>query len=110
MKSLKNVAGFGRRTLRSSLALLSVPLGEQASGKTREVGLLGLGHVERRGFGTKWYDDVPGTRSTRGGDTGNEDNISFARFLKPFAMRRAQKSGDLVFCINDCRIIFFHIA
>ena len=24
--------------------------------------------------------DVPGTRSTRDGDTGNEDNMSFARF------------------------------
>ena len=69
-------------------------------------------------FGTKWYDDVPGARSTRDGDTGNEDNSSFARFFKldkyamfSFAMtsglasdsdkfkiiitlRRAQKFGD----------------
>ena len=29
----------------------------------------------------KWYNDVPGARSTRDGDTGNEDNSSFARFL-----------------------------
>ena len=41
----------------------------------------GLGHVARRCFGTKWYDDVPEARSTRDGDTGNEDNSSFARFL-----------------------------
>ena len=31
---------------------------------------------------TKWYGDVPGARSTRDGDTGNEDNSSFARFFK----------------------------
>ena len=31
---------------------------------------------------TGWYDDVPGARSTRDGDTGNEDNSSFARFFK----------------------------
>ena len=41
-----------------------------------------LGHVARRCFGTKWYDDVPGAQSTRDGDTGNEDNRSFARFFK----------------------------
>ena len=29
-----------------------------------------------------WYDDVPGARSTRDGDTCNEDNSSFARFFK----------------------------
>ena len=76
------------------------------------------GRVARRCFGTKWYDDVPGARSTRDGDTGNEDNSSFARFFKldkyamfSFAMtsglasdsdkfkiiitlRRAQKFGD----------------
>ena len=74
--------------------------------------------MARRCFGTKWYGDVPGARSTRDGDTGNEDNSSFARFFKldkyamfSFAMttglasdsdkfkiiitlRRAQKSGD----------------
>ena len=29
-----------------------------------------------------WYGDVPGALSTRDGDTGNEDNSSFARFFK----------------------------
>ena len=38
--------------------------------------------MARRFFGTKWYDDVPGARSTRDGDTGNEDNSSLARFFK----------------------------
>ena len=38
--------------------------------------------MARRCFGTKWYDEVPGARSTRDGDTGNEDNSSFARFFK----------------------------
>ena len=33
-------------------------------------------------FGTKWYGDVPGARSTQDGDTGNEDDSSFARFFK----------------------------
>ena len=28
-----------------------------------------------------WYDKVPGARNTRDGDTGNEDNSSFARFF-----------------------------
>ena len=37
--------------------------------------------------GTKWYDDVPGARSTRDGDTGNEDNSSFGFFkLDKYAM------------------------
>ena len=39
----------------------------------------------RRCFGTKWYGEVPGARSTRDGDTGNEDNSSFARFFKAWA-------------------------
>ena len=60
--------------------LLSVPLGEQASGRIWNC--LGLGHVARKCFGTKWYGEVPGARSTRDGDTGNEDNSSFARFFK----------------------------
>ena len=60
--------------------LLSVPLGEQASARRWDCS--GLGHVARRCFGTKWYDEVPGARSTRDGDTGNEDNSSFARFFK----------------------------
>ena len=32
-------------------------------------------------FSTKWYSDVPGARSTKDGETGNEDNSGFARFL-----------------------------
>ena len=38
--------------------------------------------MTRRCFGTKWYNDVPGARSTRDGDTGNEDDSSFAGFFK----------------------------
>ena len=38
--------------------------------------------MARKCFGTKWHGDVPGERSTRDGDTGNEDNSSFARFFK----------------------------
>ena len=106
--------GSGGRTLRLSqrCCLLSVPLGEQASGRRWDCsGLVrwpegalapngtmmcrghgvpemvtpdcsGLGHVGRRCFGTKWYDDVPGARSIRDSDTGNEDNSSFVRFFK----------------------------
>ena len=48
--------------------LLSVPLGEQASGRRWDCS--GLDHVVRRCFGTKWYGEVPGARSTRDGDTG----------------------------------------
>ena len=67
-----------------SLALLSVPLGEQASGRRWDCSC--LGHVAQRCFGTKWYNDVPGARSTRDGDTSNEDNSSFAQFFKLDAM------------------------
>ena len=120
-------SGGGRFVRLWRCCLLSVPLGEQASGRRCDCSGLGhvafwdcsgLGHVARRCFGTKWYDDVPGARSTRDGDTGNEDNSSFARFFKldkyamfSFAMtsglasdsdkfkiiitlRRAQKFGD----------------
>ena len=48
---------------------------------------------------SSYYDDVPGARSTRDGDTGNEDNSSFARFFKlvkyamfSFAMTRGLAS------------------
>ena len=109
-------SGGGRPIRLWRCCLLSVPLGEQASGRRWDCS--GLGHVARRCFGIKWYDDVPGARSTRDGDTGNEDNSSFARFFKldkyamfSFAMtsglasdsdkfkiiitlRRAQKIGD----------------
>ena len=70
-------SGGGRFVRLWRCCLLSVPLGEQASGRRWDCS--GLGHVARRCFGTKWYDDVPGARSTRDGDTGNEDNSSFAR-------------------------------
>ena len=50
--------------------LLSVPLGEQASGRRWDCS--GLGRVARRCSGTKWYDDVPGARSTRDGNDANE--------------------------------------
>ena len=128
-------SGGGRFVRLWRCCLLSVPLGEQASGRRWDCS--GLGHVARRCFGTKWYGDVPGARSTRDGDTGNEDNSSFARFFKldkyamfSFAMtsglasdsdkfkiivtlRRAQKFGDIgpdknfVFLINPFLPEFF---
>ena len=49
--------------------LLSVPLGEQASGRRWDCS--GLGHP------ATW----PGDRRTRVGGTGNEDNNSFAGFF-----------------------------
>ena len=72
--------GGGRSVCLRRCCLLSVPLGEQASGRRWDCS--GLGHVAQRCFGTKWYGDLPGARSTRDGGTGNEDNSSFARFLK----------------------------
>ena len=89
-------SGGGRSVCLWRCCLLSVPLGEQASGRRWDCS--GLGHVARRCFGTKWYDDVPGARSTQDGD--NEDNSSFARFFKLdkfkiiITLRRAQKFGD----------------
>ena len=47
---------------------LWVPLREQASGRRWDCS--GLDHVVRRCFGTKWYGEVPGARSTRDDDTG----------------------------------------
>ena len=73
-------SGGGRSVCLWRCCLLSVPLGEQASGRRWDCS--GLGHVARRCLGTKWYSDVLGARSTRDGDTGNEDNSSFARFFK----------------------------
>ena len=40
-----------------------------------------LNQVIRRCFGTKWYGEVPGARSTRDGDTGKKDDSSLAGFL-----------------------------
>ena len=57
--------GGGRFVRHWRCCLLSVPLGEQASGRRWDCS--GLGHVARRCFGTKWYGDVPGARSTRDG-------------------------------------------
>ena len=103
-------SGGGRSVRLWRCCLLSVLLGEQASGRRWDCS--GLGHVARRCFGTKWYYDMPGhgvpasaakvaSESTvkksntcgisnnrlyfiftRDGDTGNEDNSSFARFFK----------------------------
>ena len=42
---------------------------------------MGLLRPGPRGPKVLRHDDVPGARSTRDGDTGNEDNSSFARFL-----------------------------
>ena len=53
--------------------------------------------MARRCFGTKWYGDVPGARGTRDGDTGNEDNSSFACFFKlnKYAMFSFAKTSGL---------------
>ena len=51
-------SGGGRSVFLWRCRLLSVPLGEQASGRRWDCS--GLGHVARRCFGTKWYGDVPG--------------------------------------------------
>ena len=72
-------SGGGRSVCLWRCRLLSVPLGEQASGRRWDCS--GLGHVARRCFGTKWYGEVPGARKTRYGDTGNEDDSSFAGCL-----------------------------
>ena len=94
--------------------LLSVPLGEQASGRRWDCS--GLGHVARRCFGTKWYDDVPGARSIRDltpaigttavwlGFSNLRNMFSFAmtsglasdsdKFKIIITLRRAQKFGD----------------
>ena len=61
-------SGGGRSVCLWRCRLLSVPLGEQASGRRWDCS--GLDHVVQRCFGTKWYGEVPGARSTRDGDTG----------------------------------------
>ena len=65
-------SGGGRSVCLWRCRLLSVPLGEQASGRRWDCS--GLDHVVRRCIGTKWYGEVPGARSTRDGDTGIEDD------------------------------------
>ena len=104
--------GFGRRTLRLSLALLSVVGVIGWAGLSKEVGLLRPGLRARRCFGTKRYGDVPGARITWDGNTGNEDNRSFAWFLnltinyhdatpgaKKLEMRDSKKNRFFVFSI-----------
>ena len=71
-------SGGGRSVCLWRCRLLSVPLGEQASGRRWDCS--GLDHVVRRCFGTKWYGEVPAARSTRDGDTGKKDDSSFAGF------------------------------
>ena len=66
-------SGGGRPVCLWRCCLLSVPLGEQASGRKWDCS--GLGHVARRCFSTKWYDDVPGAQII-------------------ITLRRAQKFGD----------------
>ena len=102
-------SGVGRFIRLWHCCLLSVILGEQASGRRWDCS--GLGHLVWRCFGTKWYSDVLWARSTRDGDTGNEDDLdkyamfSFAmtsglasdtdRFKIIIALCRAQKFRDL---------------
>ena len=73
-------SGGGRFVCLWRCRLLSVPLGEPASGRKWDCS--GLDHVVRRCFGTKWYGEVPGARSTRDGDTRKLDDSSFAGFFK----------------------------
>ena len=68
--------GFGRRTLRSALLLSSVVSVMGRAGLRKEVRLLRPGPRDPRFFGTKWYSDVLGARSTP--DTSNEDDINFS--------------------------------
>ena len=82
-------SGGGRFVCLWRCRLLSVPLGEQASGRRWDCS--GLDHVVRRCFGTKWYGEVPGARSTQDSDTG-KFLLVFAGFLN---LRRAQKFGDI---------------
>ena len=58
-------SGGGRFVRLWRCRLLSVPLGEQASGRRWDCS--GLGQVTRKCVGTKWYSDVPGARSSRDG-------------------------------------------
>ena len=84
-------SGGGRFVCLWRCCLLSVPLGEQASGRRWDCS--GLGHVARRCFGTKcmvrWCaggTEYPRWPHRKWGqhrdDIGNEDNSSFARFFK----------------------------
>ena len=98
-------SGGGRSVCLWRCRLLSVPSGEQAS--RRRWDCSGLGHVARRCFGTKWYSEVPGALSTWDGDTGNEDDSSFARFFKldKYAMFSFAMTGGLASDSNKIKII-----
>ena len=75
---------FRRRTLRlisGVIRLLSVPSGEQASGRRWDCS--GLDHVVRRCFGTKWYGrSAGGTEYPRWWQRQVGRLSSFARFFK----------------------------
>ena len=88
-------SGGGRSVCLWRCRLLSVPSGEQASGRRWDCS--GLGHVARKCFGTKWYGEVPGARSTRDGQqfcSGFLNLINFDKFKIIITLRRAQKFGD----------------
>ena len=76
--------------------LLSVPSGEHASGRRWDCS--GLGHVARRCFGTKWYSDVAEAQNTRDGDTGNEEDSSFAWFFNLHPVTWDQNDPRPTFC------------
>ena len=65
------------------------------------------GGIAQRCFGTKWYSDVLGARSTRDSDTGNEDNSSFARFFKldKYAMLSFAMTSGLASDFDKFKII-----
>ena len=86
-------SGGGRSVRLWRCCRLSVPLGEQASGRRWDCS--GLDHVVRRCFGTKWYNDVPGARSTRDGQ--QQFWLGFLKLDKfkiIITLRRAQKFAD----------------
>ena len=66
--TLRRAQKFGDTGPCKNFDFLFNPLGEQESGRRWDCS--GLDHVVRRCFGTKWYGEVPGARSTRDGDTG----------------------------------------
>ena len=102
------VSGGGRFVRLWCCRLLSVPLGEQAWGRRWDCS--DLGHEARRCFGTKWYSDVPGARSTRDGDTGYEDDSSFAGFLNLTNMPYSVLPWHVMTCGLACNSDKFKIT
>ena len=99
-------SGGGRSVCLWRCCLLSVPLTEQASGRRWDCS--GLGHVARRCLGTKMVQRCAGsTGVTRDGDTGNEDNSSFARFFKldKYAMLSFAMTSGLASDFDKFKII-----